>query len=96
MRISVLSTVYVTVPVTATRAGVALDITADVVEWAFPARGAPPAVWTVGDWAAGSARILIGPLSTTPLAVGTYDVWLRVTDTPERLVLWCGTVEVTP
>jgi len=95
VRISSLSTVYLTVPVSATRAGIALDLSSDVVEWAFPARGAAPVTWIVGDWAAGLARVLLGPVGGTVLLAGFYDAWLRVTDSPERPVLQVGGFQIT-
>ncbi len=87
---------YVRVPVTAS---VVLDT--QVVEMALTAStsaGQAPAVpttWQAATWVgtAGttrSARLLIGPL-----AAGTYDVWIKFTDSPEAPARVAGKVTVT-
>lgn len=66
--------------------GLPADLSGDLVEYAFPAVGAKP---VVGDWRAAVwtgpdlAGLLLGPTGGTVLAVGSYDWWVRVTDSPE-------------
>jgi hypothetical protein len=92
--LSALSLEYVRVPVSATANGSVVNVSADVVQMAFPASGIAP---VVGDWKAASwetdathptgpvyyARCLVGPSGTVALAAGTYDVWAKITDNPE-------------
>lgn len=65
------------------------DITADPVWFAFPARGVKP---TDPDWVAATYMgpdepnvwaVLVGPDGDKELDVGIYDVWQKVTDSPE-------------
>lgn len=95
LTISSLSTVYVHVPVRDVL--FAADPTTSPVQVAFPARGVEPVEsdWRAADWRTDSAvtppvyyaRCLVGPMGTVQLADGLYDVWVRVTDNPERPVL---------
>lgn len=75
------------------------DLTGDIlldgtVEMALG--GAPDAVtWEPADWVGDvgmsrSARVLLDG----SLAQGTYNVWARVTDTPEAPIIKCGRVKV--
>ena len=41
------------------------------------------------------ARCLVGPGGTVALAAGTYEVWVKITDSPEIPVLRSGTLVVT-
>jgi hypothetical protein len=93
MRISSLSTEYITVSVTALVAGFPVDVTADTVKWAVVAPGVDPVTWWTGDWANGKARILVGP-AVNALAKGFWDVWLSVTDSPEIPVRLIGQLDV--
>lgn len=93
MRISSLSTEYITVAVTALVAGFPIDVTADTVKWAVTAPGVDPVAWWTGDWANGKARILVGP-AVHALAKGYWDVWLSVTDNPEIPVRLIGQLDV--
>ena len=92
------------VEVQATNAGLVVNPTADVVEMAFPAVTVDP---VGGDWKASTwetdatatptryyARCLVGTGGTVVLAVGLYDVWVRVTDSPEIPVKKTGQLEV--
>lgn len=96
--LSVLATEYVKSRVTATVGCVAYNPTGDVVEVAFPAPGVSPTVWSVGSWeTCGTtyyARILVGPAGTVTLPVGTYTMWLRITDAPEIPVMEAGTLRI--
>ena len=99
-----LSLDYVQVPVTATQAGTSYNPTADTVQFAFPALTYPvtsPSVWFSGSWVtfpgpAYWAQCLIGPANGgASLAIGTYEVWVKVTDSPEVPVFQPCTLEIT-
>ncbi|MCC6629960.1 MAG: hypothetical protein IT340_21495 [Chloroflexi bacterium] len=104
MRISALSLEYVRVRVAATEAGAAVNPTSDTVVMAFVAEGAAPAGgdWKTAGWETDTttnpdtyyARCLVGPSGAVTLTAGVYDVWVKVTDTPEAPVLRAGNVEV--
>ena len=91
LSISAQSLQYVKVPVAAKLAGVVVNPTGDVVQLAFPSAGAPPATWFSGAWETDSsssspvylARTTVGPGGPAVLALGTYDIWVKVTDNPE-------------
>lgn len=99
-----LSTEYVLVPISAVKAGVSYNPTGDVVQFAFmPTATQVP---QVSDWVAGSwdsvptdviypyvAKCLIGPGGTV-LGIGTYIIYLKITDNPEIPVLIGGQVEI--
>lgn len=85
--------------------GVPPDVNAqaDVVEFAFTSaddRSARPSTpdWHTGEWFVSAtkliARVLIGP-GVIPLAPDTYQVWVRVTDNPERPVQRAGAITIT-
>lgn len=87
---------YLHVPVTAS---VLLD--AQTVELTV-LTGAPDettswiaATWTGDAATTRTARLLIGPGTQVPLATGTWQVWVRVTDTPEVPVRSAGTLKIT-
>jgi hypothetical protein len=62
---------------------------------AFPIPGVPPTTWYNAAWETDSsasvptylARTTVGPGGTAVLAVGTYEMWVKVTDNPEIPVL---------
>lgn len=92
LSISSLSTEYVIVPVYVTKQGAAYNPTADAVQFAFKQGGdiPLPADWIAGTWwtsaqpdGSWNAQLLIGPSAPTVLAVGMWDVWIKVTDFPE-------------
>lgn len=95
LEISSQSRQYVKVPVAAKLAGAAVNPTGDTVQMAFPFTGADPATWYAAAWETDStsspatylARTTVGPGGTAVLAVGTYDVWVKVTDSPEVPVM---------
>jgi hypothetical protein len=101
---SVLSVEYVKVPVSAEESGAAVDITADVVEMAFPLQDVAPVSgdWETAAWETDAtttpdtylARCLVGPGGAATLVVGTYDVYVRVTDTPEVVVRRAGNLKI--
>ena len=101
-----LSTQYVLVPVSATKAGAAYNPASDTVQFAFmPTATQVP---QVSDWVAGSwdtvtsnllypyqAKCLVGPSGTTTLGIGTYVMYVKITDSPEIPVLIAGQLQVT-
>lgn len=100
--ISTVSKEYIKVPVAYTVAGVVSDPTALVVELAFPLKDVDPVTgdWKTGSWESANARywarLLVGPGSTFgALARGDYDVWVRVTATPEVPAMKAGRLQVT-
>jgi len=88
---------YVGVPVTAKKSGLLQNPTTDPVVMAFMPSGKDPASadWQAATWmtdATGTLPVyyaicLVGPGGTIALGVGTYDVWVKVTDNPEIVVL---------
>jgi hypothetical protein len=98
---SVLSTAYVQVTVQAMAAGLPVNPTADVVALAFTTVGTDPVTgnWHTGSWDTDPAtytyraQLLVGPTGLV-LARGTYQVWVKVTDSPEVPVGQAGTLQV--
>lgn len=97
LQVSSLSKQYVTVPVA--EVITAGDPTGDVVSLAFPAVGQEPSSFIAGQWLTESgvyyAQALVGPGTSAELAVGYYDVYVKVTDSPEVPVLRSGLLEIT-
>lgn len=102
---SVLSTAYVQVPVTASGTAGAYNPTGDMVQFAFTPATYPvtePSAWVTGSWSvfpgpAYWAQCLVGPLNGgTALSIGTYQVWVRITDNPEIPVLQPTLLKITP
>jgi hypothetical protein len=101
---STLSLEYVRVRVQATESGAAQDPTGDTVAMAFVAAAVNPGGtdWKTASWETDTtttpdtyyARCLVGPAGTVTLAAGTYDVWVKVTDSPEIPALRAGSLEV--
>jgi len=99
LRISVQSTEYVRIPVSARSSGAWVNPTTDVVAMALPYRGVAPVSgdWKTASWETDStqspatyyARLLVGPGGTAYLP-GDYDVYVKVTDNPEIPVLLSG------
>lgn len=103
VRISALSTTYVLCRVSATEGGVASDPTSGTVHFAFvpedqdneaPASSA----WVAGSWETGTdgywAKCLVGPDGAAELAVGSYDVWVKVTKVPETVIDRVGALSI--
>jgi hypothetical protein len=87
------STEYVNVPLSADH-----DISSDPVAFSIVARGSEPGpVWTAASvYSGGVAKLLIGPASSYgSLAVGNYDVYVKITDNPEVPVLFAGQLRIT-
>lgn len=104
--ISHLSTQYVLIPVSATKAGAAYNPTSDTVQFAFmPTQVQQPvnADWQTGSWETVTsnilypynARCLVGPTGTINLNVGTYTIYLKIADNPETPVLTAGQLIVS-
>jgi hypothetical protein len=102
---SVLSLKYVAVPVFAKASGLAVNPTTDTVQMAFPAPDVDP---VSGDWKTASwetdasatptvyyARCLVGPGGTVALALGTFDIWIKITDSPEIPAERVGNLQIT-
>ena len=79
--------------------------TGDTVQMAFTPLTYPetsPASWATGSWAtfpgpAYWAEALVGPANGgTALSLGTYQVWLKITDNPEVPVLQPCLLTITP
>jgi hypothetical protein len=104
--ISQLSTQYISVPVTAAKNGSAYNPTGDAVQFAFmPTATQVP---QSGDWVNGSwisvpsnvlypysAQALIGPSGTANPGIGTYIIYLKITDDPEIPVLIAGQLAIS-
>jgi len=89
------STEYLHVPVTAP-AGT--DLTDAPVRIAVVSHRSNPAAdeWQIAEWAAGEARILIGPDTDITLDPGDYRVWINI-DPPgsENVVRKAGILSVS-
>ena len=104
VRINSLSKEYVRVEVRAKLAGAVVNVSTDVVEMAFPAAKVDPVSgdWKTATWEVDTttdpdryfARCLVGTGGTVSLADGLYDVWVRVTDSPEMPVKKAGQLVV--
>lgn len=100
---SALSLQYVQAQVSATAAGSPINPTGDVVQFAFPLDGAQPSTWYTGSWDGTSPRsngmyvahCLVGPGGTVTLTAGSYNVWVKVTDSPEVPVIDVGLLQIT-
>jgi len=104
--ISHLSTEYVLVPISATKAGVAYNPTGDVVQMAFmPNATQQPGVsdWVAASWDTNSSSIiypydikcLVGPTGAITLSQGTYVIYVKIQDNPETPVLVVGQLVVS-
>lgn len=110
LAISAVSTQYIYVPVTATLPnGNTINPTSDTVQFAFlgPFNSVSQAIeqtptsatnWQTASWASGTpytAQCLVGPNGgVVALAIGTYAIYLKITDNPEIPVLYSGPVSV--
>ena len=101
---SVLSTNYVQVLVTI-QSPSGYDPSSDVVQFSFTALSYPtiePAVWHAGSWVtfAGPAywaQCLVGPANGgVPLAIGTWQGFIKITDSPAVPVLQPFLLKITP
>jgi hypothetical protein len=99
--LSHLSTEYILIPVSVTKAGAPYNPTSDTLQFAFmptPVQIPQSGDWVSGTWETDSANIiypytakcLIGPSGTVTLGTGTYIIYLKITDNPEIPVLAGG------
>lgn len=87
---SVLSTDWVKISASSITNGVAVDLTADVVQFAFPVSGVAPvdSDWKAGSWQTTTqdgvyfACLLVGPAAALALPANTYDIWIKLFDSP--------------
>jgi len=102
---SQLATQYYLVPISATKAGAAYNPTGDTVAFAFmPQATQVPgnSDWVTGSWDTNTssvlypynAKCLVGPSGTTTLGIGTYYVYVKITDSPEVPVLIAGQLQI--
>jgi hypothetical protein len=100
-----LDTSYVQVPVQAIVNGEAYDPSGNAVQMAFMANWALPSAdddWYAASWSVSTApgiylaQCLVGPGAgaAVDLTVGTYNVWVQITDTPEVPVINTGTLAI--
>ena len=95
LQISSLSVEYVHVPITSNLdTGDLNDLT---VQLAIVPDGQEPVTgdWKTGTWIGNHAAVLVGPGATITLTDGTYDVWVKITATPEVPVLLSGSIHIT-
>lgn len=96
LRLSAATTEYVRIPVSAKENGSVVNPTTDAVQMAFVAADAAPGNtdWKTASWETdGStyyARCLVGPSGDATPAVGSYHVWVKLTDNPEIPVRRAG------
>lgn len=98
MRMLSTSRDYIQVPIKVYENGAVVDPTALAVELAFPVIHQAPAAFFVGSWDEYLdtywAQCLVGPGGTTQLTVGTYDIYVRITDVPEVPIIHGGSVTI--
>lgn len=98
---SSLSLQYVQAQVQATVQGAPYDPTADSVQFAFTFPGVQPTAWLAGSWGGTApngafiAQCLVGPGGAVALTAARYDMWIKVTDSPEIPVINVGTLMIT-
>lgn len=106
LTINHLSTEYLLIPISVTKAGVAYNPTGDEVECAFmPNSVQQPGVsdWVTASWETDSTNIiypynircLVGPSGTITLNTGTYVIYTKIFDNPETPVLVVGQLIVS-
>ncbi len=103
---SQLATLYVFVPVAATKSGLPYNPTGDTVQFAFaPTATYVPqnADWVTGSWDTDttnilfpySAKCLVGPSGTINLGIGTYVMYVKIADLSETPVLIAGQLQIS-
>ena len=104
--LSQLATEYVLIPVAATKAGVPYNPTGDIVQFAFmPQATQVPgnSDWVTGSWDTDtasviypySAKCLVGPSGAITLGIGTFVIYVKITDAPEVPVLIAGQLQIS-
>lgn len=104
--ISHLSLEDILIPVSVTKNGAAYNPTSDTVQFAYmpTPTGVPGSGnWVTGSWQTNSSNILYpysavcltGPGGTVNPGIGTYIIYIEITDNPEVPVLIGGQLEIT-
>lgn len=97
--LSALSREYVRYWVKSRVAGVDYDPTGDTVQFSFPLAGTTPTSWASGVWETVDdsyfALCLIGPSTPNALTAGEYDVYIKITDSPEIPVRKVDRLKIT-
>ena len=104
--ISQLATQYILIPVNAQKAGVSYNPADDAVSFAFMPTATQVPVYD--DWVSGawdsvpsnilypySAKCLVGPVGVINPGLGTYLIYVRITDNPEVPVLLAGQLQIS-
>lgn len=101
MRIAVVSTEFVSADVTAMIGSLGINPTDFPVQFAFTQSGAEPQSgdWHNGEWASSNppyvSQILVGPANSgLILAVGIYQIWVRVITSSQVPVISVGTLVI--
>lgn len=97
MRISALDLQYIPAEIIVCDNGLVPNLSSDTVQMAFPVAEVAPAGgdWKTASWETDAtatptrylARCLVGPSGTVTLAAGVYDVWVKITHSPEIAVI---------
>lgn len=106
LEVNHLGTEYVLIPVAASKSGAAYNPTADTVQFAFMPNSVQVPVtadWVTGSWETVptniiypyNARCLVGPSGSTALTLGTYVMYVKITDNPEIPVIPAGQLVIT-
>jgi len=101
-----LSTMYALIPLSAKKAGVPYNPTSDALQFAFMPNSVQQPVnadWVNGVWESVptniiypyNAKCLVGPNGTTVLTLGTYIMYMKITDSPETPVLVAGQLTIS-
>lgn len=101
-----LSTQDVLIQLNASQNGAAYNPTGDVVQFAFmptPVQVPVSSDWITGGWDSVptnllypySAKCLVGPSGSVNLGIGTYIVYIKITDNPEIPVIIAGQLQIT-
>ncbi|HCT81757.1 MAG TPA: hypothetical protein DGT23_35290 [Micromonosporaceae bacterium] len=103
-QISTASLEYVLVPVSSEASGASVNPTSDTVTMAFLATESAPVAgdWKTATWETDAtpdpdiyyARCLVGTGGAVALTAGTYNVWVKISDSPETPVLRAGFLRV--
>lgn len=103
LKLSILTDEYIRIPVAAREGSTPVNPTTLPLSFAFKTSGQPvdPGDFTTGSWeidgSAYFARIRVGGTgtgATKELAVGKYQVWLKVADATEQPIRPVGTLEM--
>ena len=103
---SQLSTQYVFIPVNATKSGLAYNPTGDPVVFAFAATATyvpQNTDWVAGSWDTDTtsllypyqAKCLVGPAGVINPGIGTFVIYIKITDNPEVPVLIAGQLQIS-